>query len=277
MGFKVSYFRHSCHQRALQSARGHGQAEVLAGVGCNHFRISPSFLFLHFSFFSPHLDGPFRLRILASLTSPAMPRENSFSDSDGRSLTPDLEDEIELASPVAVSPSQNAPPALPPIQTDLNGANETRSQRNGRPSLSAKVASSPATSRRMRSPAQGPSNPMSTLTPRQKFQASVRKVIAMHRTSLMMTKNRIGAEPGVDPRRASAFLTYGHIKQKCLIEVVDYSSVRSSFGRMTNKEFITFVNNDRACEKEPWVKVRWINVGGISWDVISALALRYGE
>ncbi|KAI0095022.1 hypothetical protein BDY19DRAFT_915920 [Irpex rosettiformis] len=208
-----------------------------------------------------------------------MPRENSFSDSDGRSLTPDLEEEFELASPVTASPTQNPPPALPPIQTDVSGVNEAHSGRRARPSLSTK---SPA-SRRMRSPGRGPLTTTSEyppqrpplLTPRDRFRASVRKVMAMHRTSSMMSRNRIGAEPGVDPRRQSAFLTYGHIKQKCLIEVVDYSAVRSSFGRMTNKEFISFLADDGACAKEPWVKVRWINVGGISWDVISALALRY--
>ncbi|KAI0348334.1 hypothetical protein BDW22DRAFT_1350517 [Trametopsis cervina] len=115
----------------------------------------------------------------------------------------------------------------------------------------------------------------SLLTPGDRFRQSVRKVIAMHRTSIAISKNRIGAEPGVDPRRESAYLTYGHIREKCLIEVVDYSAVRSSFGRMTNKQFIALLNDERASEKEPWVKVRWINVGGVSWDVIRALAIRY--
>ncbi len=86
----------------------------------------------------------------------------------------------------------------------------------------------------------------------------------------------IGAEPGIDPRRESAFLTFGHVRQKCLIEIADYSSIRSSSGRMTNQEFISLLADERASAKEPWVKVRWINVGGISWDVVSALALKYG-
>lgn len=208
-----------------------------------------------------------------------MPRENSFSDSDGRSLTPDLEEELEATSPVVVSPTQSAPPALPPIQTDLNGA-KPGDNHDGRPSFSGK---SPA-SRKLRSPGRGPvtttseypAQRPSLLTPGDKFRASVRKVMAMHRTSSMLSRNRVGAEPGVDPRRQSAFLAYGHIKQKCLIEVVDYSSLRSSFGRMTNKEFVNMLNDERAGEKEPWAKVRWVNVGGVSWDVISALALRYG-
>ncbi|KAJ3557779.1 hypothetical protein NM688_g1288 [Phlebia brevispora] len=45
-----------------------------------------------------------------------MPRENSFSDSDGRSLTPDLEDEFDLDTS---SPVQTSPPVLQPIQTDI--------------------------------------------------------------------------------------------------------------------------------------------------------------
>lgn len=91
-----------------------------------------------------------------------------------------------------------------------------------------------------------------------------------------MVQRGVGAEPGIDPRRASAFVNYGHIKQQCLIEVADYSAVRSSFGRMTNAEFVQFMGNTQASAREPWVKVRWINIGGISWDVISALAMKYG-
>ena len=98
----------------------------------------------------------------------------------------------------------------------------------------------------------------------------------INKTSSYFSNKGPGAEPGVDVRRDSAYLNYGHIRQNCLIEIADYSSVRSSFGRMTNVEFINFLNNPRACGREPWVKVRWINVGGISWDVIRALALKYG-
>jgi hypothetical protein len=207
-----------------------------------------------------------------------MTRENSFSDSDGRSLTPDLED--EASSPIA--PVQNAPPELPPIQTSV-AADEPRRHRDGRATIQSSVVSPGSRSVRStgRAPltaaSEFPAQRPSLLTPGERFRSSVRKVIAMHRTSSMMSRNRVGAEPGVDPRRESAFLTYGHIKEKCLIEVADYSSVRSSFGRMTNKQFIELMQDERASAKEPWAKVRWINVGGVSWDVISALAIRYGK
>ena len=114
------------------------------------------------------------------------------------------------------------------------------------------------------------------LSPGDKFRASVRKIIHMNRGSSAMQIGGAGAEPGIDPRRDSAYLTYGHIRQKCLIEVADYSAVRSSFGRMTNQEFINLLLDENASARESWVKVRWINVGGLSWDIISALALRYG-
>jgi hypothetical protein len=118
---------------------------------------------------------------------------------------------------------------------------------------------------------------VSQLTPKDRFRAAVRKVIAVHRTSTIALRGRLGAEPGVDPRRDSAFAVYGHVRQKCVIDVIDYSTIRCSAGRMTNSGFIKFLQNDRASAREPWVRVRWINIGGISWDVISALALKYGK
>ncbi|OCH85874.1 hypothetical protein OBBRIDRAFT_797715, partial [Obba rivulosa] len=99
--------------------------------------------------------------------------------------------------------------------------------------------------------------------------------MAMHRTSTILAGRGIGAEPGADPRRASTFLRFGHVRQDCLIEVADYSATRSSFGRMSNREFVKFLDDPGAGRRDPWAKVRWINVGGVSWDVLSALALKY--
>jgi hypothetical protein len=45
---------------------------------------------------------------------------------------------------------------------------------------------------------------------------------------------------------------------------------------MSNKSFVEMVEDPCAPLREPWVKVRWINIGGIGWDVISALVLMYG-
>jgi hypothetical protein len=99
----------------------------------------------------------------------------------------------------------------------------------------------------------------------------------MHRSTNVITGRGVGAEPGVDPRRASADAQFGGIRQDCVIEVADYSAVRSSFGRMTNREFVNLMNDPAASEREPWVKVRWINIGGMSWDVIKAVSIKYGQ
>ncbi|EMD39334.1 hypothetical protein CERSUDRAFT_112973 [Gelatoporia subvermispora B] len=127
------------------------------------------------------------------------------------------------------------------------------------------------------STAQRPSfaHPHPATHPAVRFRTVVRKVMAMHRTSSMLARGGVGAEPGADPRRASTFVRYGHVRQDCLIEVADYSATRSSFGRMSNREFVKFLDDPGAGRREPWVKVRWINVGGVSWDVLSALALKY--
>ncbi|KAI0779003.1 hypothetical protein BD413DRAFT_490249 [Trametes elegans] len=199
-----------------------------------------------------------------------MPRENSFSDSDGRSLTPDLEDEL-ASSPVYDGPTADRLPGLrthidkEDIQSSpalLQTDQPPRTARTSAPT--SPVAPVPLTAQRP-----------TFMTPTERFRSTVRKVMAMRRTSSLMTRSGIGAEPGVDPRRASAFLNYGHIRQQCVIEVNDYSTMRTSFGRMTNSEFIRLLADSNASRREPWVRVRWINVGGISWDVISALALKY--
>ena len=250
-----------------------------------------------------------------------MARENSFSDSDGRSLTPDLDEENDFdapASPVSITAS--------PVQNSVNKHDSSAGSGSGEgnpnnslqasqtPTLSpspsyparpavlfdnavlSKAASMPTTipahedtlrsidtagpTRSVSSDAgrmsqsSSPKRPGAALD---RFRASARKVMQMKRTSGAITSLvGVGAEPGIDPRRSYAYLTYGHIKAKCNIEMADYSAVRSSFGKMENKGIIEFLNNPRACEREPWVKVRWINIGGISWDVLSAVALKYG-
>lgn len=206
-----------------------------------------------------------------------MPRENSFSDSDGRSLTPDIEEAFasspvydgttaeripEIRSSFDQSKARSAPAGIE--LTHINGGG------------SKQDVTSPTSLRSHHShPAHAVHRPTFS-TPKERFQATVRKVMAMRRTSSLMVRSGIGAEPGVDPRRASAYVNYGHIRQKCLIEVNDYSTMRTSFGRMTNTEFIRLLSDPQASHREPWVKVRWINIGGISWDIISALAMKYG-
>lgn len=111
---------------------------------------------------------------------------------------------------------------------------------------------------------------------KQRFRSAVHRVITMRRASTLLSTGRIGAEPGIDPRRASADMHHGHIYQRCAIEIVDYSVTKCSVGRMTNRELVGMLGSPEASQREPWARVRWINVDGISWDVLRALAIRYG-
>ena len=79
-------------------------------------------------------------------------------------------------------------------------------------------------------------NRRSTLIPIQRFRILVQKVIHLNIASRHLFGRRLGAEPGIDVRKNSAFLDYGHIMQSYLIEVVDYSSTRSSFRKLARRQ-----------------------------------------
>ncbi|KAG8846755.1 hypothetical protein FRB96_001780 [Tulasnella sp. 330] len=83
--------------------------------------------------------------------------------------------------------------------------------------------------------------------------------------ALKVNRMRIIAdeEPGIDPRSVKNGALYGHVRAQCSIEVVDYGAVRSKTTKLTNQEL------------ESHIAMRWINIGGVSWDVIKALSLRY--
>jgi len=44
---------------------------------------------------------------------------------------------------------------------------------------------------------------------------------------------------------------------------------------MTNREFSSLMQDPDSSERQSWVKVRWINIGGLSWDVIKTLSIKY--
>jgi hypothetical protein len=88
--------------------------------------------------------------------------------------------------------------------------------------------------------------------------------------------NQIGAEPGIDPRRPGSDAAYGHIKEACEIEVIDYSSTNYDIKQYDNAGFIELMRTTKGIQPS-WAKVRWINIAGISWDVISRLGIAYSE
>lgn len=235
-----------------------------------------------------------------------MVRENSFSDSDGRSLTPDLSEEDHDfigTSPITtndpssfVQGSSQQPKVIPSMSvrppTPGTATSETvRSPAaiSGLPPPSSPIedaAANPVSNlNNFSQVASAPTVPTRSNTAQSipvrpghgsaRFRSSVQKIIHMNRGYSALSRVSAGAEPGIDPRRSSAYLNYGHIREKCTIDIVDYSSVRVNFRRMDNREFTEYLVDPTACRRESWVKVRWINIGGVSWDVISTLAIKY--
>lgn len=116
------------------------------------------------------------------------------------------------------------------------------------------------------------------MTPIERFRAAGRKVIALRRGAALLGEGRrYGAEPGIDPLRPEADIEWADVVEDCKIEVIDYSAVSCHYKHMNNAEFVDMMDDDNLWKPKPWAKCRWINIGGVSWDVIKALAGRYGK
>ncbi|KAI1798576.1 hypothetical protein F4811DRAFT_547989 [Daldinia bambusicola] len=77
-----------------------------------------------------------------------------------------------------------------------------------------------------------------------------------------------GAEPGVDPSKPDGGQeTVPTLHAECQITVVDFSQDNLEIHELDNHQLINFVQKPQP----DWVKCRWINVNGLSWDVIQAL------
>ncbi|KAK4446188.1 hypothetical protein QBC34DRAFT_450981 [Podospora aff. communis PSN243] len=79
---------------------------------------------------------------------------------------------------------------------------------------------------------------------------------------------RPGTEPGVDTSRADG----GHSTMvkphaECQITVVDLSVEKINVEELDNQQLIDFLK----IPQPDWVQCRWINVNGLSWDVIKAI------
>lgn len=76
-----------------------------------------------------------------------------------------------------------------------------------------------------------------------------------------------GAEPGVDTKDDTAGQSYHHLYARCLITVVDFSEEKVECHELDNDSLEDFLSYP----KPDWVACRWVNVNGLSWDVIKRL------
>ncbi|KAL8908961.1 MAG: hypothetical protein Q9207_000537 [Kuettlingeria erythrocarpa] len=79
-----------------------------------------------------------------------------------------------------------------------------------------------------------------------------------------------GQEPGIDPTLSPNEhepTALPHLFEECEILVVDFSIDSIDLHRLDNKSLETFLEDPRP----DWAACRWINVNGLSWDVIKLL------
>ncbi|RAH82330.1 cora family metal ion transporter [Aspergillus japonicus CBS 114.51] len=83
-----------------------------------------------------------------------------------------------------------------------------------------------------------------------------------------------GEEPGIDPNQPLPAYnaewmasTAADLYKRCEISVVDFSQHEMRQYILDNDTLEPFLERER----EPWVQCRWINVNGLSWDVIRIL------
>lgn len=82
-----------------------------------------------------------------------------------------------------------------------------------------------------------------------------------------------GSEPGYDPLLPDG----GHasmpaLSAPCQITVVDFGKNHVEKRHFDNQGFIDYLERP----KDPWAKCRWININGLSWDVIQAVGHKKG-
>ena len=77
-----------------------------------------------------------------------------------------------------------------------------------------------------------------------------------------------GQEPGLDPSKPNGGRPHTpDLNEACQITVVDFSEDHIDVHDFDNAGLINFI----AKPQDSWIKCRWINVNGLSWDVIQAL------
>ncbi|KAF2259267.1 hypothetical protein CC78DRAFT_537202 [Lojkania enalia] len=79
-----------------------------------------------------------------------------------------------------------------------------------------------------------------------------------------------GAEPGIDTKNEDE--TRYSLQQPCDVTVVDFSEDQVHCTELDNDNLEEFLQQNR----DSWVACRWINVNGLSWDVIRALGNHKG-
>jgi hypothetical protein len=99
----------------------------------------------------------------------------------------------------------------------------------------------------------------------------------------------LGIEPGLQPDYVFANLVYANIRSNCKIKVLEYSTLGTRESTILDNEQLLSYLTTRKLSINMWndhtglwdkkipakAKVTWLNVSGISWDVVKALQKRF--
>ncbi|PVH73643.1 cora family metal ion transporter-like protein [Cadophora sp. DSE1049] len=103
---------------------------------------------------------------------------------------------------------------------------------------------------------------------RRRNRANTAKSFATVDITPMRPNWQAGQEPGLDPSKPNGGRTeVPTFHEQCQITIVDFSEENMVGYELDNEQLIKFLDE----KQEAWVKCRWINVNGLSWDVIQAL------
>ncbi|CDZ98009.1 Mg2 transporter protein, CorA-like/Zinc transport protein ZntB [Phaffia rhodozyma] len=81
----------------------------------------------------------------------------------------------------------------------------------------------------------------------------------------------MGAEPGIDASKAE----FNNMVGPSAIQVIDWSIDRVLERRFEGPDFIKWFQSGEFNNRPKWAKGRWINVDGLNWKVIQAIALQF--
>ncbi|KAG0140874.1 hypothetical protein CROQUDRAFT_664583 [Cronartium quercuum f. sp. fusiforme G11] len=98
----------------------------------------------------------------------------------------------------------------------------------------------------------------------------------VHRPPRYQWASACETEPGVNPHQPQPHLSY-LANVPVTVDLVDYAEDRAEFANFKPADRIelTRFQTHLARPRPSWSRVRWINVNGLSWDVIKLLAIQY--
>ncbi|KAH7377564.1 cora family metal ion transporter-like protein [Cadophora sp. MPI-SDFR-AT-0126] len=103
---------------------------------------------------------------------------------------------------------------------------------------------------------------------RRRNRSNTAKSIATVDVPSMQPNWQAGQEPGLDPSKTNGGRNeLPTFHEQCQITIVDFSEDNMVGYELDNEQLIKFLDE----KQQAWVKCRWINVNGLSWDVIQAL------